>query len=62
MIEIKGKKLKSIKPTKNNLKKFDLIVIGTDHSDIPYYDLLNLKKYILDPFGRLPKSKYIISF
>lgn len=62
MIEIKDKKLKSIKPTKNNLKKFDLIVIGTDHSDIPYYDLLNLKKYILDPFGRLPKSKYIISF
>lgn len=61
-IEIKGKKLKSIKPTKNNLKKFDLIVIGTDHSDIPYYDLLNLKKYILDPFGKLPKSKYIISF
>jgi len=62
MIEIKGKKLKSIKPTKNNLKKFDLIVIGTDHSDIPYYDLLNLKKYIVDPFGKLPKSKYIISF
>ena len=61
-INIKGKELKSLKPTKTNLKKFDLIVIGTDHSEIPYHHLLNLKKYILDPFGKLPKSKYIISF
>jgi len=61
-IEIKGKKLKSIKLTKNNIKKYDLIVIGTDHSELPYNLLLNLKKYILDPFGKLPKSKYIISF
>lgn len=61
-IKIKGKELKSLKPTKTNLKKFDLIIIGTDHSEIPYHYLLNLKKYILDPFGKLPKSKYIISF
>lgn len=61
-IDIKGKKLESVKPTKTNLKQHDLIVIGTDHTDLPYNILLKLKKYILDPFGKLPKSKYIISF
>lgn len=61
-IIIKDKELKSLKPTKTNLKKFDVIIIGTDHSEIPYHYLINLKKYILDPFGKLPKSKYIISF
>lgn len=61
-VKVFDKKLKSIEPTLNRLKKYDLIVIGTDHSQLPYEKLLKLKIPILDPYGKMPKSKYVISF
>ncbi|MCX8094679.1 MAG: nucleotide sugar dehydrogenase [Caldisericia bacterium] len=61
-IKIKNKILLSEKITKTKLKSYDLIVIGTNHSGIPYEILLEIKKPILDPFGILPKTKYTISF
>ncbi len=61
-LRIDNKILKREKVNKSKLKKFDLIVIGTNHSNLPYDILIEIKKPVLDPFGILPKSKYTISF
>jgi len=61
-IKINDKVLKSEKINKTKLKKFDLIVIGTNHSNLPYDILIEIKKPVLDPYGILPKTKYTISF
>lgn len=61
-VKIKNKILERENIKKTKLKDFDLIVIGTNHSGIPYDILLDIKKPILDPYGILPKTKYTISF
>ncbi|MBC7194530.1 MAG: nucleotide sugar dehydrogenase [Caldisericia bacterium] len=61
-LRINNKILKREKINKSKLKKFDIIVIGTNHSNLPYDILIEIKKPVLDPFGILPKSKYTISF
>lgn len=61
-IIIKDKIIENENIKKTKLKEFDLIVIGTNHSGINYDILLDIKKPVLDPYGILPKTKYIISF
>ena len=47
-LKIKDTNLKSVVITKNNLLKFDCVVIATDHSSINYKFLLNNSKLIFD--------------
>ncbi|MDO9572806.1 MAG: nucleotide sugar dehydrogenase [Candidatus Omnitrophota bacterium] len=47
-LKIKDINLKSVKITKNNLIRFDCVVIATDHSKIDYKFLLNNAQLIFD--------------
>ncbi|MDD5097363.1 MAG: nucleotide sugar dehydrogenase [Candidatus Omnitrophica bacterium] len=47
-LKIKGINLKSVELTKNNLVKFDCVVIATDHSTINYKFLLDNAQLIFD--------------
>ena len=40
--------MKSVKPTKENLKKYDLVVLSTDHSNFDYESIAKNSKLIID--------------
>ena len=58
--ELKNKKsikIKSKKQSKNIFKKYDLIIIATDHDRFNYNDIINSKKTIIDLRGRFRNIK-----
>lgn len=61
-IKINGKELKGVKPTEELIRNSDVIVIGTNHSTLPHDLILSSGKPVLDPFGILPPSPFVISF
>lgn len=57
--KIRGFK-KLIKINKNSLKKFDLVIIMTDHSYIDYKKILDFSEKIIDTRGRFKISKKVM--
>ena len=53
----KNIKIKSKKQSKNIFKKYDLIIIATDHDRFNYNDIINSKKTIIDLRGRFRNIK-----
>jgi UDP-N-acetyl-D-glucosamine dehydrogenase len=53
----KIKKLNSL--TKKNIKKFDVVVLMTDHDKFRYKDILSASKKIVDCRGRFPISQKV---
>ena len=53
----KSIKIKSKKQSKNIFKKYDLIIIATDHDRFNYNDIINSKKTIIDLRGRFRNIK-----
>jgi UDP-N-acetyl-D-glucosamine dehydrogenase len=49
--------IKSIQHNHNSFKKYDLIIIATDHDIFDYKKILNLNKYVVDLRGRLINNK-----
>ena len=58
--EIK-KKLKSVSLNASKLKKYDCVVILTNHSKINYEQILKYSKIIFDTRGCLPKNSKVIN-
>jgi UDP-N-acetyl-D-glucosamine dehydrogenase len=56
--EVGGKKLKSIKNTPENIKKYDLVLILTDHSGVNYDDLAKNARLVLDTRNAIKSRKY----
>ena len=55
-------KLRSIKLSKNNIKKFSAVIIVTDHDNIKYSLIEKNSKIIFDSRGRfLPKKNHLKS-
>ena len=48
--------MKSIKITKENLKKFDCVVLITDHDNFPYKLIEKYSKSIVDCRGKFKNS------
>lgn len=61
-INIGDREIESTEPSEEKFKEYDVLVIGTNHSYLPYDLILSLKKPTLDPFGILPDSPFVISF
>lgn len=53
--------MKSIKINDSNLKKFDIVLLSTDHDDFEYDLILKYSKLIIDTRGKFPKSKNVYS-
>ena len=53
--------MKSIKINDLNLKKFDVVLLSTDHDDFDYELILKYSKLIIDTRGKFPKSKNVYS-
>lgn len=53
--------LKSKKLSIKNLRKFDCVVLATDHDEFNYDDILKNSSLIIDTRGKFPKRRKVIS-